>query len=272
MSRPTERRLIQTGPLPGCWYARAPRNDGLGVGLFVTFNDPAHSRQLSPPEPWRRQLNQRAVGIAEIKAHATARPAIFADDLDIARRQSRAPGVEIGGGDRQRQMQAPASVVAGNHAAVLDDVGLGRSSLKHEQDTSRRDREGDQPWRVDQRLEIQPIAIKRPPSVSDRARRAKFRADRRLTVRGVPRTSSSPSSQSSPLGACALSRAGRTRKETPLRDQFLNQNSASSCRQTHHPRGNSRLAPQPRPNRGRRPPRRAATLPPSAWRRGSRSG
>ena len=87
----------------------------------------------SPPEAGRRQFNQRAVRIAHIEAHPATGPAILADDVHAALGEPLAPGVEIIGADREREVQTAPTVVPGNRAARIDDVLLGRAGLKHQQ-------------------------------------------------------------------------------------------------------------------------------------------
>jgi hypothetical protein len=115
----------------------------------------------SPPEPRRSQFHQRAIGVAHVEAHPAAGPAILANDVHAPFREPLTPGVEILGLDREREVQAPATVVPGNLAARLDQVALGRAGLKHQQDALLRNLKSGKARRVDERLEAEQIAIKR---------------------------------------------------------------------------------------------------------------
>ncbi len=115
----------------------------------------------SPPKAGGRQFNQRAIRIARVEAHPAARPAILANDVRAAFAEPLAPGVDIIGADRECEVEAPAAIVPGNCAAQIDDVLLGCAGLKHQQDATSRDLEGDQPRRIDKSFEPEQGAIKR---------------------------------------------------------------------------------------------------------------
>src|SRR5208282_1455542 len=102
-------------------------------------NSTSMSAPGSPPKPGRRQFQQGAVGIADVEAHPSPRPAIFADDFYSAFEEPLTPCVEILLGYRERQVQTSDAVMAGDLAARIDDVVLGRASLKHQQDAARGD-------------------------------------------------------------------------------------------------------------------------------------
>src|SRR5271165_650633 len=119
------------------------------------------SAGYSPPKPGRRQFHQRAVGIADVEAHPSPRPAIFANDFYAAFEEPLTPCVEIPLGDRKRQVRTSTAVMAGDLAARIDDVLFGRPGLKHQQDAARGDFKGDEARRINKRLEPEELAVKR---------------------------------------------------------------------------------------------------------------
>src|SRR5208337_1054597 len=134
----------------------APRNS-----MNNNVNSTCMSAPGSPPKPGSRQFQQGAVGIADVEAHPSPRPSIFADDFYAAFEEPPTPCVEILLGYRKRQVQTSNALMARDLAAPIDDVVFGRPRLKHQQDAARGDFKGDKARRVNKRLEPEELAVER---------------------------------------------------------------------------------------------------------------
>src|SRR5262249_51175250 len=121
-------------PIPvGAWQTR----QALPTGELAS---------IDRPQARRRELQQVAVGIAEIDAAAAALPVGPPFDRDIMRAQALLPLRQLVGGNRKRDVQRAAAVVRRNGAARHVHGLARRSAAEQQEHAAAADRIGAKAW------------------------------------------------------------------------------------------------------------------------------